>query len=613
MIFNGPSTRAPRPVFLIFGILLLTFLAFSPALHNGFTNWDDPEYLLENPLIRSISSENVKHLFTTHLSGKYHPLTLLSYSLEYRFFQMTPRIYHLTNLLLHLTNVILVFYFLRLIVPDIYIVTVTTLLFAIHPLHVEPVAWVSGRKDLLCTVFSLLCLLSYTHYLKKTSRTFFLCLATFILFVLAMLSKAMAVTLPCVLVLLDYYFRRKLDIRNLVEKIPFFAVALGLGWRTWSAAREANGFPVTALFSLTDRFFLSAHAMILYLRKLAFPHSISSFYPLPDKAAGFFAPVVYFSAVLVPVFFIVIWLLGRKERLLRFALLFFVVGVTPVLHLARINDSIIYDRFVYLASVGIFLIIAWLCRRVAESLAFLKGNSVAFMKRGIEIQRLMTFLVPAYILYLSFFSWNRCHVWQDSFTLWTDVIKQFRGSGLAYLNRSSHLLEDNKPKLAILDAYAAVKFSPHYAQSFLTRGQVFAALGEDSLAVADFDKAIALDPSYATVYFERGNIHFKRNKYDSALNDFTNVIHLDARAEKAFNNRGNAYLLSGRASAAIEDYTKALAIDPRYTDAYSNRAMAYILLGDSDRALRDLNDALWLDPAGVTARVAKAHLEAEEK
>lgn len=609
MIFSEHNTNALRPVLSLFGILLLTFLAFSPALNNGFTNWDDPEYLLENPLIRSISPENVKQLFTTHLTGKYHPLTLLSYSLEYRFFQLTPRIYHLTNLLLHLTNVILMFYFLRLIVPDIYIVAVATLLFAIHPLQVEPVAWVSGRKDLLCTFFSLLCLLSYTHYLKKTSRALFLYLATFILFVLAMLSKAMAVTLPCVLVLLDYYFRRKLDIRNIAGKMPFFAVALGLGWRTWSAAREANGFPVTALFSFTNRFFLSAHAMAIYLCKLAFPQGISCFYPLPAKTAGFFAPIVYLAGAGALAFFILIWFLGRKDRLLRFALLFFVVGVAPVLHLAQVNDSIIYNRFVYLPSIGIFLIIAWLCRRLADSGAFLSLASLG----GIKIRRLMTFLVPAYILYLSFFSWNACYVWQDSFTLWTDVIKQFRTSGLAYLNRASHLLEDNKPKLAILDAYAAVKFSPHYAQSFFMRGQVFAALGEDAMALADFDKAIALDPSYAAAYFDRGNIHFKRNKHDSAFNDFTNVIQWDARAEKAFNNRGNAHLLSGRASAAIEDYTKALAIDPRYTDAYSNRAMAHIVSGDSRRALRDLDEALRLDPAGVTARVAKTHLEAETK
>lgn len=605
MIPNGHHINASRPGLILLGILLLTFLAFSPALNNGFTNWDDPEYLLENPLIRSISTGNVKQLFTTHLTGKYHPLTLLSYSLEYRFFQLTPRIYHLTNLLLHLTNVILMFYFLRLIVPDIYIVAVATLLFAIHPLQVEPVAWVSGRKDLLCTFFSLLCLLSYTHYLKKTSRALFLCLATFILFVLAMLSKAMAVTLPCVLVLLDYYFRRKLDIRNTAGKMPFFAIALGLGWRTWSAAQEANGFPVTALFSFTDRFFLSTHAFFLYLRKLAFPHTISCFYPLPPKTAGFFTPLVYLAPAGVLTFFILIWFLGRKERLLRFALLFFVISVAPVLHLAQVNDSIIYNRFVYLPSTGIFLIIAWLCRRLAES--------GVFLGRQIKIQRLMTFLVPAYILYLSFFSWNSCHVWQESFTLWTDVIGKFRTSGLAYLNRASYLLEDNKPKLAILDAYAAVKFSPHYAQSFFMRGQVFAALGEDAMALADFDKAIALDPSYASAYFERGNIYFKQNKHDSAFKDFTNVIQLDSREARAFNNRGNAHLLAGRTSSAIEDYTKALAIDPRYAQAYSNRAMAHIVSGDSRRALRDLNEALRIDPAGVTARVAKAHLEAKEK
>ncbi len=605
MVFPTIKTFMSRNALIVLGILILTFFAFSPCLENGFTNWDDPEYILENPLTHSLSPENVKSLFTTHLTGKYHPLTLLSYSIEYRFFQLTPRIYHLTNLLLHLVNVALMFYFLRLIVTDIYIVTVATLLFAIHPLQVEPVAWVSGRKDLLCAVFSLSCLIVYMRYLKDRAGAPLLCLWVFILFVLAMLAKAMAVTLPCVLVLLDYYFRRKLDILNLIEKAPFFAVALGLGWRTWSAAQEANGFPVTALFTFQDRIFLSAHAVFLYLRKLIFPHNISCFYPLPVKAGVAFAPAVYLSTVLVLAFFTVIWFFGRKDRLLRFALLFFAICITPVLHLAQVNDSIIYDRFVYLASVGFFLIIAWICRRLVES-----GISLG---RQIKVQRLITVLVPAYILYLSFFSWNRCHIWQNSFTLWTDVIEKFRTCGLAYLNRSSYLLEDNKPKLAILDAYAAVKFSPQHAPSFLIRGQVFVALGEDAMALKDLDAAIALDPSMTAAYFERGNIHFKRNAYDFALNDFTDIIQLNANEARAFSNRGNAYLLSGRALSAVDDYTKAVAIDPRYTDAYSNRAMAYIVLGDSHRALRDLEEALRIDPVNAAARAALTHLKVEPK
>ena len=205
-------------------ILAIPAISFFPSLKNDFLNWDDPQYVTENKMITELSWRNIETIFDSIYMGHYHPLTLLSYALEYRFFKLNPFAYHLTNLILHLINGLLVFWLIWMLKGGVLTSLVVSLLFGIHPLHVESVAWISERKDLLCSFFFLGSLVVYLTYLKTRRRRFYF--LSLFLFLLSLLSKSMAVTLPLVLVLCDYLLDRKFDRKCLIEKIPFLGNGL---------------------------------------------------------------------------------------------------------------------------------------------------------------------------------------------------------------------------------------------------------------------------------------------------------------------------------------------------------------------------------------------------
>ncbi len=586
--------------FSIVLILIVTALIFAPTLNNDFTNWDDPEYIMENQSIQQLSLENVTKLLTTPFNGKYHPLTLLSYAIEYKFFGPLPLICHLDNLLLHLMNTVLVFVFLQLLFTERNLVWIPTLLFAIHPLHVEPVAWVSSRKDVLFTFFDLIALISYVHHLREGQYRRRHYAVSLVCFLLALLSKASAVTLPFVLFLLDYHFKRRWHRRVLLEKIPFFALAIAIGSVTWKAVQTSQAFPVTDLFSPLDRIILSSHALLLYMQKLILPDTVSCFYPLPVKDHGWFPLLPILS---VPIILIIVVAVIRnrfKNRETVFAFSFFLVMILPVLHLIEINDSIIYDRFAYLSSVGIFILMARLCHDLTPR-DWIQAKQV-------NLRRILKVLSVVYIVYLSFLSWSHAYVWQNSFTLWTDVINKFPNSALAYHNRSHHFAWNNQMDLALADTHTAIALAPSYPDAHLNRARLYVNKKIYDLALKDFSKAIELDPDAAIGRIERGNVYLRLGKYRPAINDFQEAIRLDPMDSRAYNNRGNTYLLDGQTDSAMKDYDKALEIDPFYAEAHLNRAMGYSLLQDYKQAENDLDTVLKMDPTNEIARIKQTEI-----
>ena len=601
MISHDVTTRDGLFRFSIVLILLVTALVFAPVLNNDFTNWDDPTYLKENTLIRDLSLGSIKKIFTNHLDGRYHPLTLLTYAAEYHWFGLTPRVYHLDNLLLHLANVALVFALTMVMFREPTLSLITTILFAVHPLQAEPVAWIAGRKDVLSTFFYLMALLAWIGHIQKTTPRKWPYFLSFLSFILSILAKASAVTIPLVLFLLDYYFQRPVSRKTVAEKIPFLLGALGLGIITWLSVEATDAFPATGLFSIPDRLFLSLYAIFLYLRKLLFPVTISCFYPLPVKHGAWFPLPVYLASAAVVLGG---WLLWRKrrgiDREVLLGVLFFLIMILPVLHFIKINDSIVYDRFSYLSSLGIFLV-------MANAYRYLMRNQ-PFGRLPIDIRKLTRALFPIYLLYLSLFSWQRAHVWRNSLTLWSDVIQQFPKSALAYHNRAHTWTKMGRHDLALKDASKAVGLVPYYVDSRLNRGRIYVITKAYDLALMDFSHAIRLAPENPEGYLERGNMLLYFHRYEPAIRDFTDSLRLNPRQGEAHNNRGNVYLLIGRDDLAMDDYTKALEIDPSYAAAYLNRAMGHLIRRETQPALQDVDAALRLDPLNVLARRQKAEI-----
>lgn len=546
------TSVSTRPWFIILGILIIATLAFLPSLGNDFVNWDDSVFLTSNPFIKSITPENLGQVFLKPLNGRFYPLSLFSFMIEYRFFALNPFIFHLDNLVMHLVNVTLVFFILRLLnlKPPVYLLA--TLLFAVHPLQVESVAWISSRKDVLFAAFYLSAILCYLKSQPSYPRHRLAYFIMYAFFFLAMLSKPMAVTFPLVILLIEYYRKQKLSGKDFLNILPVSILGLLFCVLTLAAARVDKAFAGSHLFPLMDRFFLSNYFIWTFLKKILVPYPLSCIYPIPDKTNNFFPPEIYVvSLLIIPIILMGIW--SRRSRV---PVLYTLVTLFPVLHLIEINTSLFYERFTYLPSIGIFLLMAGGIERVFALLEFSKIRTAVFGVLGLMIMTLC--LLTA----------QRCLVWKNSEVLWTDVIRQFPLTPNAYINRADH----------------------------------YVRIGNYELAMTDLNRAIKVSPEYAAAYYSRGVLHQFSKNYNKAVEDYSKAIAYKPDYFEAYNNRGNLYSESGNSELALADYTSALSIDKNSVYAYLNRGIEYYHKGELEMALQDFLKALYLEPANAFAR-----------
>jgi Flp pilus assembly protein TadD len=526
--------------------MLLTFFTFQTCLQNGFTNWDDPEYLLNNPSVQKLSLHNIQQFFGTHLTGKYHPFPLLSFALDYHFFQANPVVYHSHNLLLHLINTALVFLWIYSLLRNEGLALLTALFFGIHPLHVEPIAWVAARKELLFTSFYLLSLLCYMQNRRTSSSRrirwwYFLSIGCFLC---ALLSKVMAVSLPLVLLLMDRIDGQRLSKPLLMDKIPYFCLSFIFTLITMGAVHAAQAMPASDMYPIWIRGIFSLYAIILYLGKLCLPLSLSAFYPLPSIDA-FIIGMAVIAAVIIGG---LAWLI-RKERYLCFGYFFFLVTLIPALHLVAINDSIIYDRFVYLPSIGVLLILAYSIQRGWQTW---RGSLVT--------RSLLLIGISAYVGWLGLISSDRCLVWRNSETLWLDVLKKYPDVPLAHHNLAAH----------------------------------YDVLDQRILAMEHFNQAIQLAPTYTEAWYNRGNLLAKMGEYQAAIKDYSESLRINPLFAHSYVNRGNMFFLESDKSQALADYNHALKLDPQHAVAYKNRGMLYFDQKEYAKALKDFEHVLEL-------------------
>jgi protein O-mannosyl-transferase len=518
-----------RNILFVALVLLATLIVYLPAFSEKkqFTNWDDPDYVINQPLVRSLSADTIQAMFSPSrpVSANYHPLTMLSLAVNYHFSELDPSGYFYTNVLLHLLNTFLVFVFIYLISKGRVIpALITSLLFGIHPLHVESVAWLSERKDVLYTFFFLLSLIFYVKYITNAQRKFII--FSLFLFLLSCLSKAMAVVLPLLLLLIDYLHARKFTWRTLLEKVPFFLIALLFGILALSiqsklAMNESNAFP------LWQKFFFSSHSLMMYAVKLAVPLHISAFYPYPDLALGI--PLLYYlSPVILLAAAAGIYMLVRQRpveirRQLVFGICFFVVCLLPVLQLIAVGGAIMADRYTYVSSIGLFFLAGML-------LGQLLGN-----KEWRIAAIACTFIITGA---LGFVAYRYISVWNTSESLWTDVIENS-------------------------DQYIEV--------AYLDRGQYYAANNSHDKALADFKVLADVGSEDDGVYVNLGNEYVFFQKYNEAINMYTKALELNPANRLALLNRASARMLNGQFEESVRDFDEVMKVQ----DKYYERAKAY--------------------------------------
>ncbi len=558
-------------------ILVLTFIVFFPALNNGLTNWDDTTYLTENPLIRELNSNNIKRIFTEIYFGNYQPLHIFSYAIEYHFYKLNPAGYHTTSVIMHLIVTILVFWFIRSLTENRIIALITTLLFGIHPLHVESVAWAAERKDLLYSIFFLASAIFYIKYIRSKEKAKYL-LAAFLLFALSILSKAMASSLPPVLILLDIYFARRLSIKTVLEKIPFFALAIGLGLKAAFTA-STTGQVSLHVFTLFERILIANFNLLAYVGKLILPINLSAFYPYPARVDGALPYYFYIAPFIVAALLVLIILSLKKTKNIFFGAGFFVACIILVLQLFPVGPTIMSERYSYLPSIGFFFVIAYFIHQLIDKKPAVKTPVYSAL--------------AGYSLFLSVATYQRCDIWKDSMTLWTNVLQQFPHVGNALNNRGTvYGKEMGDLDRAMDDFNKSIQFEPNYENAYANRGIVYCLRGEFDLAINDFNKAIQLKPDYYDALVNRGITYIQTNQIDKAIADFNKLLITHKEDALLYMWRGHALTLLGKNNEGLADLNKSITLKPDNGETYFRRSNTLYNLKQYKEAFRDVQQAL---------------------
>lgn len=555
-------------------ILVISFTAFYPCLKNGFVNFDDTAYVNELTAKGGLSVKNVKHIFTSFFLTHYQPLNRLTYFTEYTFFKLNPFIYHLTSLIIHLLNCLLVFWLIYLFSRNSFVSFATAVLFVLHPVHVESVAWISDRQDLLCAFFFLAAVISYCYYLKSEKTTQYYYVA-FVLFILSLLSKVTAVTLPFVLIITDYLFGRKIKTKTILEKIPFILVSLFFAVLAVIGKYATGAIKSEAFFTLPEKMMVAVYGLVFYAKKIIFPVNLSCFYPYPGINN---ITVSFYSWVMLIALFAVVFVSLRYTKKIIFGVMFFLITIFPALQFVPINVTIVADRYLYLPAIGIFYIFAcvlgWL-----------------YAKKRKNLKLFLLIILTIVICVLGFLTWQRCKVWNNSIALWSDVLKKYPRADLAYDSLGVAYAKRGEYDKAIANYNKAIELNPVVPVAYNNRAVAYAVKGEYDRAILDYDEAIKLNHFSAESYSNRGTVYAAKGEYGRAILDFTKAIKLKPTVADAYYNRGLTYAKNGVYDKAILDYTKAIELNPNFAEVYNNRAVAYFAIKEFEKALKDARAA----------------------
>ncbi len=578
-----PQTDLRRDKWLLVGILLLTVLIYSNSLQNGFVYHDDPESVVNNLYIRQINLENLVQYFTTPIQYMYMPLAQFSWALDYQIGQLNPLIYHLDNLVLHLGCVILVFWVFLLLTKKSRIALFVSLLFAIHPINVDTVSWVATRTNLLVTLFYLGALLCYSLYIEKNQMRY-LALASFS-FALAASARSSAVVLPLILFLWDYFYSRKWDKKLLIEKIPFFIIALFFGILTLTMRIDPIGVPQAAQYNLLDRVLIFFYVLTDYCVRLLFPLQLSLVYGYPNKNDGWLPLPFYLAPFLLALIVWGLWKLNLSKKVLIVGLTFFLLNIVLTQSVLLI-DNFMANRYIYLSYLGLYFILAEINERILGS-SPLDSDAARKLRVG-WVAALVIFVVG-----FSLLTYNRNFVWYDTLTLFNDVIQKQPGIAWVHGTRGAFKLHNNDLHGARQDLDQALKLDPKYTPSLYFRANLNYLSQDYPAALADFNQALAQTPNLPNFHRDRGKVKGAMQDNQGAMDDFNRAIALDPRSD-AYYWRAVLKNSQGDNQGALADLNTVIEFIPNYDAAFYLRGIVKLNLNDKAGACADVAQALSL-------------------
>jgi tetratricopeptide (TPR) repeat protein len=582
---------------VMLGIAVLVWAVFGQTYHFGFVRLDDNTYVTQNPNLQAgLTATGVRWAFTTTYADFWHPLTWLSFLLDWRLFGLNPGGYHLTNVIWHLLASLLLFALFCRMTGRLWRSAFVAAFFALHPLHVESVAWISERKDVLSAFFWMLTLYLYVRYTEKPSLKRYL--PVVFCFVCGLLSKPMVITLPLVMVLLDFWPLKRLEFNaeslkfQLKEKLPLLALSAVFSVITVFAQYHAGGRDLQ--FPLSLRTANALTSLIVYLQKTFWPTGLGAFYPFPQQI-----PALKITAAAALILLITAVAAAAAKRLPFLFVGWFWFGITllPVIGLLPIGDFAMADRFHYLPSIGLSVILAW--------------GAPLTVKSDKTAKIFLFALAGVFLSALAVLSYRQTGFWKNDIALFSHTLQVTRNNYLAHLNLGATLAAEGRPREAIAhynetirimpnlapaytnraialaeigrypeafnDLNRIIRLKPDYAAAYLSRGILYHRLGQESQAIEEFNKAIRLKPDDSAGYFNRGNSLIRLERLPEALEDFQRAVSLNPTEAVLYNNRGFVYLRMGLLNQALEDYSRAISLKPDYADAFNNRAFVRLV------------------------------------
>lgn len=606
-----PEKQEIRLSFFIGSIVVLmlaVLFCYSRSFNAKFTDWDDPDYVLDNILVQKMSGDNVWKMFSGPSAVNYHPLTMLSLAVDYRRAKIDPDTkepdplpFHQTNIFLHLFNVMLLFVFIYYLSnKKWYIAFIVAFLFGVHPMHVESVAWITGRKDLLYTFFFIASLIAYWHYCRK--KSWLLYCISLLLFFFSTLSKPAAAPMFLILLLIDYYrdrlnirFSKPKTFRNLflppgikilAEKIPFMIAGVIIMIITFMIQK-----PVAVAdygqFTLLQRLLFSTYGFCAYLMKLILPVGLSAFYPFPRVSSGGLLPAPYYISLVIS--FVILGLVfwsEKRTKLFTFGIFFYLFMVILVLQFVSIGQTILADRYTYLPYAGVFFIIAesysllWTAKKQVRNIWKYSATTVLIVFLGFN-------LIAGY---------NRTRVWQNSDKLWTDVLNKFPDAVYPRKSRATHYLKNNRTVEAMNDYEKLVAMNSKDPEVYNFLGYIYSGNGEHKKAVSSIKRAIQLDSNNSEYYYNCAISLSKINMVNEAIADYRHAIEKNPEYDLAYLNRGLLYGETGQTDNAIGDFDYLVKKHPGSEEYLMQRGFLKMQKQLFAEAINDFNEGIRINP-----------------
>ena len=569
-------------------ILVMTFFVYSGAAGYPLLNFDDVDYFGNYPEITRVSWHNAGLYFTRHYLLVYQPLPVFSFALNHHFTGHEPVAIHMVSLVFHLVNIFLVYILFSRLMQNSNVSLGIAAIFAFHPLNVEPVVWISARSTGMFTCFYLASMLCYLKYLDRRTKPKFLA-AAFLVFVLSLLSKPQAITLPAVLLLLDLIRRRNMaSIRPWTEKIPFMAMSILFVFISFADKGTMSNVMQWKLFSYTlvDGFLLLTGSVAFYLVKSLLPVSLCSMYLFPVRDGGWLPWYYYAAPAVIALFVYLIWRF-RKNRFVVAGSLFFLVTLLPNLPLLSARQVIVADRYLYLPLLGILLFFFGLYQEFMHA-----RPSFRKIAPGIF---LLTTLVAVTVF--SLMAGERTKVWKNDATLMTDILAKNQERPFMakfYRKRADFYMRTGQPDKAIGDYSSALRLNCRDIQSYAYRSYAFLKKNEMRKALHDLDQAILLNPHVALFYSNRALVRLHLFDFPGAYSDCLSCMALNPCIPDIYNIIAIIYYQEKNVQGCMKNLEKAIELKPDYAEAYKNRGKVLISLGQKDEAIRDLKKAAML-------------------